>query len=54
MLFNWLSRGEFEQAKDRIKQGEEAFVQGHNAHHSLLTKEMNGELKPNRSNSDAR
>lgn len=37
-------QGEFEQAKDRIKQGEEAFVQGHNAHHSLLTKEMNGEL----------
>lgn len=37
-------QGEFEQAKDRIKQGEEAFVQGHNAHHSLLTKDMNGEL----------
>lgn len=37
-------QGEFEQAKDRIKQGEEAFVQGHNAHHSLLTKEMNGKL----------
>lgn len=37
-------QGKFEQAKDRIKQGEEAFVQGHNAHHSLLTKEMNGEL----------
>ncbi len=29
-------QGEFEQAKDRIKQGEEAFVQGHNAHHSLF------------------
>ena len=37
-------QGEFEQAKDRIKQGEEAFVQGHNAHDSLLTKDMNGEL----------
>ena len=32
------------QGEDRIKQGEEAFVLGHNAHHSLLTKEMNGEL----------
>ena len=27
-----------------MKQGDEAFVQGHDGHHDFLTREMNGEL----------
>lgn len=36
--------GKFDEAKDMIKQGDEAFVQGHDGHSELLTKEANGEL----------
>ena len=37
-------QNDFTQAESLIKQGDEAFVQGHNAHADLLTKEANGEL----------
>lgn len=37
--------GKFEEAADLIKQGDEAFVQGHDGHQDLLTKEMNNELE---------
>ncbi len=36
--------GNFEEAESLIKQGDEAFVQGHDGHQDLLTKEANGEL----------
>ncbi len=36
--------GNYEEAAALIKQGDEAFVQGHDGHQDLLTKEMNGEL----------
>lgn len=36
--------GKFEEAEKMIKEGEENFVQGHNGHGDLLTKEANGEL----------
>lgn len=36
--------GKFKEAEELIKQGDEAFVQGHNGHADLLTKEANGEL----------
>ena len=38
--------GQFEEAEACIKQGDEAFVQGHHGHADLLTKEANGELTP--------
>ncbi|MDO4325472.1 MAG: PTS lactose/cellobiose transporter subunit IIA [bacterium] len=36
--------GNFEEAAELIKQGDEAFVQGHTGHAGLLAKEANGEL----------
>ena len=36
--------GKFEEAEDLIKQGDEAFVVGHEGHGDLLTKDANGEL----------
>ncbi len=36
--------GNFEEAESLIKQGDEAFVQGHDVHQALLTKEAGGEL----------
>jgi len=37
-------KGEFEQAEQMIKQGDEAFSQGHDAHSDLLTKDAEGNL----------
>lgn len=37
-------QGKFDEAADMIKQGDEAFIQGHDGHADLLTKEANGEL----------
>ncbi len=37
-------KGNFEEAEALIKQGEEAFAQGHQGHADLLTKEANNEL----------
>ncbi len=37
-------KGEFEQAEQMIKQGDEAFSQGHDAHADLLTKDAEGTL----------
>lgn len=37
--------GNFEEAEELMKQGDDAFVQGHDGHHDFLTKEMNGELE---------
>ena len=37
-------KGEFEQAEQMIKQGDEAFSQGHDAHADLLTKDAEGNL----------
>ena len=36
--------GKFDEAEALIKQGEEAFAQGHHGHADLLTKEASGEL----------
>lgn len=36
--------GKFDEAAKMIHEGDEAFVQGHNGHAELLTKEANGEL----------
>lgn len=36
--------GKFDEAADMIKQGDEAFAQGHDGHADLLAKEANGEL----------
>ncbi len=36
--------GKFQEAAELLKQGDEAFVQGHTSHAGLLTKEANGEL----------
>lgn len=36
--------GDFEKAEKMIKQGEEAFVQGHHSHADLIAKDANGEL----------
>ena len=38
-------QNDFTQAESLIKQGDEAFVQGHNAHADLLTKEANGRIR---------
>ena len=35
--------GDFDGAKKLIKEGDEAFVEGHDAHTSLLTREASGE-----------
>ncbi len=37
------SEGNFDEARQMIKEGQEAFVQGHDAHMGLLTKMANGE-----------
>lgn len=37
--------GKFDEAEALIKQGDEAFVQGHQGHADLITKEANGELE---------
>ena len=36
-------KGNFEAAEQKIKEGEEIFVQGHSAHASLIQKEASGE-----------
>ncbi len=36
--------GKFDEAAEMIKKGDAAFVQGHDGHADLLTKEANGEL----------
>ncbi len=36
--------GNFEEAADMIRQGDEAFKQGHDGHSDMLAKEANGEL----------
>lgn len=36
-------KGNFEQAKNLIKEGAESFIQGHKAHAGLVSKEANGE-----------
>ena len=40
------SEGNFDEARAKIKEGEEAFNGGHQAHGELLTKFPNGELPP--------
>ena len=40
------SEGNFDVARAKIKEGEEAFNGGHQAHGELLTKFANGELPP--------
>ena len=40
------SEGSFDEARAKIKEGEEAFNGGHQAHGELLTKFANGELPP--------
>ena len=40
------SEGKYEEARAKIKEGEEAFNGGHAAHGELLTKFANGELPP--------
>lgn len=37
--------GNFEEAENLLKQGDEAFVQGHHGHADLIAKDANGELK---------
>lgn len=37
--------GKFDEAEEMIKQGDEAFAQGHNGHADLITKEANGNLE---------
>ena len=36
--------GKYEEAADLLKQGDEAFAQGHNGHADLLTMDANGEI----------
>ncbi len=38
--------GNYEEARAKIKEGQEAFNDGHSAHGELLTKFANGELPP--------
>ena len=40
------SEGKYDEARDKIKEGQEAFNGGHAAHGELLTKFANGELPP--------
>ena len=40
------SEGKYDEAREKIKEGEEAFNGGHAAHGELLTKFANGELPP--------
>ena len=40
------SDGKFEEARERIKEGAEAFNNGHRAHGELLTRFANGDLPP--------
>ena len=35
--------GKFDQAEDKIKEGEEYFVEGHKAHAGMIQKEANGD-----------
>lgn len=37
--------GKYEEAQDLLKQGDEAFAEGHKGHAGLLTKDANGELE---------
>lgn len=37
------NKGDFELAKEKIKEGENSFVNGHTAHASLIQKEASGE-----------
>ena len=43
-IFQLAKEGKFDEAEALIKQGEEAFAQGHHGHADLLTKEASGEL----------
>lgn len=36
--------GNYEEAESLLKQGDEAFLEGHNGHADLLAKDANGEL----------
>lgn len=38
--------GKFDEAAEMMKQGDEAFAQGHHGHADMITKEANGELPP--------
>ena len=38
-------KGEFEEAKEQIKQGDDAFTEGHHIHADLLALDAGGELK---------
>jgi PTS system cellobiose-specific IIA component len=40
------SEGKYDEAREKIKEGQEAFNGGHAAHGELLTKFANGELPP--------
>ena len=40
------AEGNFDEAEKQIKDGKEAFIQGHDAHGGLLTKMANGEMPP--------
>lgn len=40
------AEGNFDEADAQIKEGKEAFIQGHDAHAGLLTKMANGEMPP--------
>ncbi len=40
------AEGNFDEAEQQIKDGKEAFIQGHDAHGELLTKMANGEMPP--------
>ncbi len=42
------AEGKYDEAREMIKEGQEAFTQGHDAHMGLLTKMANGEkVEPN-------
>jgi len=40
------AEGNFDEADAQIKEGKEAFIQGHDDHAGLLTKMANGEMPP--------
>ncbi len=37
-------RGDFEEARNKIKEGSNLFLEGHHAHAELIQKEANGEI----------
>ena len=41
----YAKKGDFQSAEEQIKQGDEAFTQGHHIHADLLTMDANGELE---------